>query len=479
MAGMDRDGLVIKRLLEVIDGFKESAIPIFQDLVPPGDIVDTSDSSTIGRLIGLVSPSISDLWEAVQDVYLAFDPNSATGVALDNLVAIGGVIRLFESKSRADLYLVGDREYTLPRGSLIRSTSTQDTFETLLDIDFNNDVCHGVGFEISLLEPNEDYKIFYKGTDSSVYSEVTISTGGSPTTEGLTTDIVQALNQTSGLESWEEDGVIYVQSDIELHLLSFYTSFNLNITRVIAHGVAQAQESGPIEAFPNTLTQIATPHLGWWSVTNPISANVGRARETDEQLRNRFRATKFQRATNIIESLYSALFSLDGVINVIIYENDTSVVDYNGLPPHSFWVIIDGGVDSEIAQAIWNNRPTGILSVGNEDVSIVDSFGYIRSIKFDRPTDKDIYIRMTLTPDNRFPLDGDDRIKEYLKDYVDSLSIGEDLVFSRLYTPINKVVGHQVDVLEVSDNNSDWASANISVAVHEKLRLDVSNIQIT
>ena len=53
MAGVTNTGFVPKRLGEIITGLKESAVPIFQDLVPPGEAVDTSDTSTIGRLIRL------------------------------------------------------------------------------------------------------------------------------------------------------------------------------------------------------------------------------------------------------------------------------------------------------------------------------------------------------------------------------------------------------------------------------------------
>ena len=93
MAGVTETGFVTKRLGEIITGLKENAKPIFQDLVPPGDEVDTGDTSTIGRFVGLVSPSLDDLWQAAHSIYLAFDINSATGVSLDNLVEIGGIVR--------------------------------------------------------------------------------------------------------------------------------------------------------------------------------------------------------------------------------------------------------------------------------------------------------------------------------------------------------------------------------------------------
>ena len=75
MSGVTDTGFVLKRLPEIYLDLRQEASSIFQDLLPPGDVVDTSPDSLLGRLIALVSPSDADLWEAAQQVYAAFDPN--------------------------------------------------------------------------------------------------------------------------------------------------------------------------------------------------------------------------------------------------------------------------------------------------------------------------------------------------------------------------------------------------------------------
>ena len=245
---------------------------------------------------------------------------------------------------------------------------------------------------------------------------------------------------------------------------------------MIAPAIVSAQEMGAFVQPAGTIDLIATPVFGWDSITNPVEANTGRLRETDSELRIRFRETKFQRATNIIESLYSALYNLTGTTSIVIYENDTDVEDENGLPPHSFMVLVDGGLDTEIAQAIWLNRPTGILSVGDTSVNILDSFGYIRNVHFNRPEDREIYVRMSLTTFPSFPQNGQDQISDALVAYVNSLNISEDLIFSRLYTPINTVQGHQVNTLEVSEDGENWSSTNIEANITDRIILPITNI---
>ena len=94
MAGLSREGLEIKTQDEVLNDNRTRAANLFADQVPAGDIVDTSDNSTLGRLIGVVSPAEASMWEAIQQVYNSFNPATAVGISLDNIVALSGISRL-------------------------------------------------------------------------------------------------------------------------------------------------------------------------------------------------------------------------------------------------------------------------------------------------------------------------------------------------------------------------------------------------
>ena len=97
MAGLSNTGFTTKRLPEVVTEDKARAVTVFQDQLEPGDVVSTDDSSVIGRLVALASPSEADLWEAAQQVYSAFDANSATGISLDNMILLSGIPARFEN----------------------------------------------------------------------------------------------------------------------------------------------------------------------------------------------------------------------------------------------------------------------------------------------------------------------------------------------------------------------------------------------
>ena len=479
MAGLSNSGFEIKRLADLKADDDALAIQLFQDLVSPGDIVDTSASSAIGRLIGLHIPSLADLWEVAQQVYLAFDPNSATGVALDNLVAYGGLIRGEQTFSTAQALFTGDVGTLIDAGLTVRGTTTGEDFTVRSSVTINATGASGIGVQVTTVADNTLYTITYIGATTTN----TISyTSGVGATQASIQAGIQAVIQASHptLTATITNNILYIDRVSVFDTVNFTSSANIGIIKARKVGSLTAVNAGPVTGEANTITSIQTPKTGWDAVTNPTAVVAGENVETDEELRERFRVSKYVIATNILEALYSELIGLSTVTEVQIYENDTDVTDINGVPAHSFLPIILGGDPIDIAQSIWENKPLGIRSYGNTTQNIFDSQGFVHEIGFERPNPVDIYIRMNLTTDPNYPQNGDDLIKSNLASYFSSnFGIGDDVIYSRLYTPINSVPGHQVNTLEVSTNGVTWVTTNIVVPFNGIATLESMNITIS
>lgn len=479
MAGLSNSGFEIKRLADLKADDDALAVQLFQDQVAPGDIVDTSASSTIGRLIGLHIPSLADLWEVAQQVYLAFDPNSATGIALDNLVAYGGLIRGEQTFSTAQALFTGDVGTLIDAGLTVRGTTTGEDFIVRSSVAINATGASGIGVQATTVTDSTLYTITYIGATTTN----TISyTSGIGATQASIQAGIQAVIQASHptLTATITNNILYIDRVSVFDTVNFTSSANIGIVKARKVGSLTAVNAGPIEGEANTITSIQTPKTGWDSVTNPTAVVPGEDVETDEELRERFRQSKYVRASNILEALYSDLISLENVVEVQIYENDTDVVDSNGVPAHSFLPIILGGDPLDIAETIWENKPLGIRSYGNTTQTIYDSQGFPHEIGFERPNPVDIYIRMDLTTNSNYPQNGDDLIRSNLASYFTSaFGIGDDVIYSRLYTPINSVPGHAVNSLEVSTDGVTWTTANIDVPFNGIATLESNNIIIT
>lgn len=242
---------------------------------------------------------------------------------------------------------------------------------------------------------------------------------------------------------------------------------------------AQATVKGKLAAAIGSITKIDTPVFGWQSVTNLAIAVEGTDEETDEQLRARRRISTSTAGVSVLDSLIGALSNLSGVIQAVVLENDTDVTDGNGTPPHAIYAIVNGGADLDIATAIWQKKTLGSTMRGTVTVDVLDAIGNAHTIRFSRPIAVPIYIIVNVSQRSGWPTDGDQQIKDALVDWITlNQSIGEELIFSRLYDPINSVNGHSVTSLFIGIAPAPSGTANITIAIDQIVTLVDANITV-
>ena len=480
--GLQDEGFILKRAPEIKAELDNRAVQLFQDLVPEGDVVDTSESSLLGRLIGLVLPSLTELWEVGQSDWSALDPNSATGVSLDNIVQYGGISRFGASPSTAVGLFSGDNGVLIPGGSVVSDKATNNQFSVSGSVALSPSQAAGVTISVQSVSNTTAYTLSY--TTSFVTNNITYISSGSATEGEILSGLQSLIASSHPLLSASVVGTtLVVNLDDVFQSSTFSVTSNLAINKVRKIGQLQCTVNGAISQEANTITNIVTPILGWDSVTNPIAASPGRLQETDEELRIRFRNTKLARSSNILDSLYSALLNLDGVEEVRIYENDTDVTDSNGVLPHSFLPVVLGGSSQLIAETIWKNKPMGIRSQGNTVIQITDSQGFVHDIGLERPNPVTIYVIVNLSEDTEsntpFPGDGVQQVQASIINYAASnFGVGKDVIYSRLFTPINQIPGHQVDSLFIGTSPSPVGTANIPIAFNEIASFESINITV-
>lgn len=480
MAGLTSQGLVIKRLEDVLTSLRSNATTLFQDLVPVGDTVDTSAGTALGRIIGITASDYADLWEAIQQVYAAFDPNSSAGLSLDNLVEISGLTRFSASPTTSYLSLYGDYLTTIPTASVVSSSSTGKRFDTQASVTLNATSAIKLRIGLSAVTNSTLYRFVF--TDGVTTRTISYTSDGSATQSEILTGLKAAAD---GAASTLITTVVDTDA-LVIDCINPFSSYSWTLTGPLVFQKmgklvdSECEEDGPNEQPSATIDTINTPVLGWDTVTNPLVATTGRDEETDEELRLRFHNSKYVLGSNLIESLYSDLNTVEGVEKVVILTNDTDSTDANGLPEHSYMAIVQGGLDADIGDAVWKNKPPGIAPQGNVTVSITDIQGLTQSVKFKRPTPTTLYVSMNITQLPDWSADGESLIQAALVDYVQSnFSIGDDVIYSRLYTPINSVAGFQVNTLTLGTSATPVGTSNIAIAYDHIASLEAVNIVIT
>lgn len=248
---------------------------------------------------------------------------------------------------------------------------------------------------------------------------------------------------------------------------------------------ATAQNAGNISAAANTVTTIFTPTRGWQTVNNPTASVDGAPVESDAQLRIRQTLSVAQPALTVFESTVGLVASQTGVLRYRGYENDTNVTDSDGIPAHTISIVVEGGDDTAIAQAIWDKKTPGTGTYGTTEVIVYDRYGTPDNIKFYRPTTATIGVNIEIEALVGYVSTTEDLIKAAVADYLNSLQIGEDVYISRLYTPANlggTPQGDTYDItsLEIKKNGGAFAAANIDLTFIEAAFCDpLTDITVT
>lgn len=249
---------------------------------------------------------------------------------------------------------------------------------------------------------------------------------------------------------------------------------------------AKCSVRGAVAALAGTITEINTPTRGWVSVTNPAAATVGTPAETDAELRIRQSQSVALPSITPFEALDGAVSNVTGVTRHKLYENDTGSEDGNGLPPHSVAVIVDGGDVTDIAQAIRGNKGQGTATHGTTSVTVPDKYGNPHVIKFSRSSDVPVYARIKLKVFTGYTSQIGQQIQQAISDYINSLTIGDSVLLSRIYSPANLGVvsggnARYYDIQELTIGKSPGAlsSSNIDIRYNESASCTPENIVIT
>ena len=249
---------------------------------------------------------------------------------------------------------------------------------------------------------------------------------------------------------------------------------------------ATCSNSGAVAALAGTITTINTPTRGWASVTNPAAATVGAPAETDAELRIRQGQSVALPSLTPFEGVDGAIANVAGVTRHKLYENDTGATDSNGLPPHSISAIVDGGDVTEIAQTIRGNKGQGTATYGTTSVTVPDTYGNPHVISFSRSTDVPIYGHITLKAFTGYTSQIGVQIQQAVADYINGLTIGDDVLLSRIYSPANLGVVsggnaryYDIQELLIGKSAGSVAAANIIIAYNESASCKPENIVLT
>lgn len=471
MSGLTPEGFVSKRVPEI-------KLEREQGLLDRFGPVNLNSSSVFGQLIGLTTEREANLWAQLEEVYWSQYPRSATGINLDRMVNINGLQRLPARPTFVRGVVIGLPLTTLAVGRLVSSSISSEQYSTSSEVIISTTVSVGARISVFTVADNTDYTINLGG------AAYTINSGALATEASILVMLsaimpvgVTAIPTTGGVDNWLD--LVYDTAQ------EIVVSANLGLVSVSNFANFVGTRVGPFGAAAHSLDTIVTPVAGWFSVDNRTPGTEGRYLESDEELRIRRANSLRLGGQGTLEAIISHLQQVPGVLSLRVAANNGTAVDAEGIPPQHIRAIVDGGVDEQIGRVLFNNVAGGI---GYHGAVTVEVLSFVSNtyfpIKFDRPTNIPFYVSVIIQKSPMTPTDVIELVRTSLVEYAATLDISEPVIYTRLFTPINEVIGDGAYVSELYinivpiDDPADQLTANIDPGPVGRMVLPPEQIQV-
>jgi uncharacterized phage protein gp47/JayE len=424
--GLTATGFSRKRLQDLID---ELVIAIEAAYGP----INQNDDSVIMQILGVMAERYAELWELAEAVYNGLSPQSASGAQLDGVAELAGITREAAAKSTVVVGMTGTLSTVVAAGKQFKSSTTDDVVE--VDSSTTILATNLVRFELDCQTPvnNQLYRVTIGGVNCDYTSDGTAT--AAEISAGIVAAILTAAPGMTGTDNG--DGTLSVLSDDgETGYAVTISGGNLIFTQYTTPAACTALNTGVVLVNAGQIDTIVTPVSGLASVLNYADGDQGRAVETDAELRVRIRSARTGAAT--ADAMRSRIIDeVDGVSTCLVVENPGDVA-VGGQPPKSVHVIVQGGLDQDVVDKIWQVKPAGIATYGGSSGTAVDGAGNNQTVYYSRPTSRygHVRIRYTAYTEESLPADADSAIADAILEYGETFVIGQDMLWQRFLTPV-------------------------------------------
>jgi hypothetical protein len=496
-AVIDENGLQIQTFSEILE-------EVGADMVAQG--FPTELETSFGQLRRIWSELEAHQQEKLLQVYNLLSLFT-DGVALERVVLLHGVRRRPAQRSIVSGIARGTPSHTITEGTILTYGPTGATWEVIADTTL--DIAGRATLllqSVDIGEPHvvnvgRDYTGVLTGTSGgpNAIGEYTLNFNGfglaAPTDVTYTAmqppsppSIVEGMRQRLLVETAQGGDIegVVLSTRRENVILQIWTSaggvitFD-SVTFETPSMVIEEHQVWAISGDPDFL-----------SFTAEQQGQVGSPTESDASLRVRATVEAFSRGQGPLKAIESSIAKVPGNTFRRVWENTghPDSFDANGIQGRSINIVVDGGLDDDIVQAILTSRGGGVQMVSlhsapfgySETVSLGD--GRTVDVAFDRVVEVPIWIQFTATYTLLAPPDVQDVIANALLEGATRIfDIGDDVQPWRLYSVVKMagIPGIDTLLIEVSEDNGGvplgYVQTNLPITVRQRADFSIDRIE--
>ena len=482
--GVDEEGISTPSYSEILDYFGQRWE---EEFGTEADLSSRSPEGQFLRVIaetvsnkGLPWSDITSIWDGIEDVYNAGFLSTASGASLDYITTLRGLSRKGATSATGTVVIYGDEGEEIESGTTV-STQSGITFETTRPVVINK---YGVGpvpaqaiedgevgnviagtitegeVEVDNISDShslhvgsliDDWSVIPNNEDTNKYQVVPVGLVKYGTNVDEFT--VTFKSHSSGLYGVQlaikdhQTGDAMAKTEVKDKMLDAEQEWEATF---VGEGLdlLSTPISDKVRVVPLNMEysvddiSIAIESRGsesnWYHGSNAQPSSLvlemlsqiqgsftgGRDKESDAELKNRFLNSLSRGGSSRASAIKAELYKINSTKHVQVLENNKSL-DFRpeGLPPNSIEVVVWGGTNDEVLEALLRSKPAGVNTYGKNIGTIQDEFGQRHQFRYSRAREVNIYIDAEIVTSNSFPANGGNMIKNICADVIG----GEDL----------------------------------------------------
>ena len=409
----------------------------------PSGLTDFNPGSVVGTLVRAMAREMKLVYEQMDQAYQRAFIDYASGVALDNVVALLGITRNPAVAAKGEVTFTrkkaADRPYPIPLGTRVSDESGRVFTTTLAGLLTN-------AFSEQLVTPG--------GTKITLANQIASVTGvwaaaANPDTAPSLTLAAPADPKKPFGTAENEFSLLAAPPPGELRVRDVAKSITLPVL------AAEPGPDGNVNA--GTITIMPTPPTGIQGVSNALPLVDGRPAESDEQLRERARFHLERLGNATLNAIKFAVLDIDGVEGVQVTDHNQDVA----IPLGEVHVSYSGGTLEQVQKVVEDTRAAGILAVLNSISNVLISGA--------------VYV----VPDVSVPVSAAASYKTALVEALNALEIGKPLSIRKLNALVYGISG-LADVAEaqLSSGGTLISADPFLVKRTELVRPDTNNLSV-
>jgi len=229
------------------------------------------------------------------------------------------------------------------------------------------------------------------------------------------------------------------------------TTADVTLAAGVGEVIVEAELSGAIVALATEISKIVTPVSGWDTVNNPLNAETGDPRESNDTVRARRGASLQVAGSASTNSIRAKVDALNYITSAVCIENDDGaiqVVEGITMNPNSIALVvypttITDAQKQEVAQVLYENTVSGIETMGTGVVaSVTDITGATKTVAYYFATTIPVNVVIVLVLETGFVIgDVDTAMKEAITAYFGGLAVGDDVTLLDITTLAGGIEG--------------------------------------